>query len=175
MSEERDRREKGEPLWRQHQSKEIMEVVAGLRDGELQPLADYLRAGGLSNSPSQTVAIPKWVADEIADMITGDDFTFFRFGPLKRRRKNGPSWASKLVLDERRWQIGYFTERRLREFPSGAYPGVIAEIMARFAVGKTTVDESLAYVRKYLAHTATMPDIDGWAILNERYSADYDL
>ena len=102
-------------------------------------------------------------------MINEEPSAFFHL-KAQARKKGGKGWTSKRALDDRRWRIGYFVERRIRE--TGRYKQSVWEVGQHFSVEKTKVGEDLNFVRKYVERT-TKQGFDGWALLNEQYAADY--
>lgn len=176
----------GTPPWEQHQSDEIMEAITGIRDGDLQPLAAYLRAGGLPESPRETVALPKWVACEIAALIDGNSYGWFKV-EVKGRKNNPQGWTKELDLRNRNFRIGYFVERRMRESPRGAYEGAIQDAYVQFSEKPGTVKKAHRSVKSWLQQVekgneelkAAYPDEDceellhdGMETLRKVYSID---
>src|SRR5688572_22826504 len=101
------------PLWRQHQSDKIMEVVTGLRNGDLKPFAHYLKSGGLPESPPDSVALPGIIADDLVAMIEQAPWHWFSL--TVKSRKRGRGWSDDLAADDVIWRIGFFAEQRIRE------------------------------------------------------------
>lgn len=148
---------------------EAFPIVRALRDGNLEPLASYLKGGGLKDSPDEVVSIPESIAHELVSMIDGDAWCWFHLQTIAKKR--GKTWTSDLSRDKERDLVGFFVEKRTRELPRGSYESVIQEACDRFAKKRTYVTEAHAEVKAYLLE-AEGRGADGWRVLRRLYSAE---
>lgn len=149
---------------------EGLRIVRGLGDGDLGPLAAFLRAGGLSGltkSPEESVSIPAWVAVELASMIEGQPWCFFRLEATTNKR--GKTWTKEMKRERERELIGFFVEKRLRELGPGQYETAVAEARSRFKRRRTYVTGAHGEVRKYVQGKFAQLR---WRLLETRYSAE---
>jgi hypothetical protein len=130
-----------------HFSDELLDVANGLRTKALQPLGDYLRTGGLRESPEGTVAIPTWLARELADMIEGKPECWFHL-VLKGRKRGEKGWAGEAKRRLRDAMIGRFVDRRMRELGRGSFETAWREACDKFNVKKPTVTAALRKFRE---------------------------
>jgi hypothetical protein len=134
-----------------------------------------LKAGGLPESPTGTVAIPEWLAFEIAAMIEGESWCFYHFGKLKAHKKKG--WSRSISDFDTRMKIGVFMERELKASGRGAYAGVVLDAQNKFNVSERTAATCLRFVKDYLeghkeGQGALYSEEQTWQLLVERYCKD---
>jgi hypothetical protein len=152
---------------------QALPIVSALRDGDLKPLARYLEAGGLQDSPPGTVAVPRWLAEEIADMIDEAPTAFFHIF-AKGRKPGEKGWTEALRRDDRDWRVGYFVERRQREIGRGGYDAAIRDAIDEFKDFKLTEGTARrlhSKVKRYLDRAKAI-GVDGWTVLSDHYSND---
>ena len=128
---------------------EALPIVRALRDGDLKPLAGYLRAGGVQDSPKQVVSVPQELALEIAAMIEKQPWCWFSL-EVKGRRQNEQGWTREMELEKRDFTIGYFMVKHQREQGRGSYEGVLQDAEAEFRVDRATVKRAHAFVKNWI-------------------------
>lgn len=136
-------------------------VARALADGELQPLADYLRAG---------YPVDSALAAEIAGMVDGEGGTFRLVARGRRRGQRG--WSTIIADHERKMIVGVFAEAEVRARGEGGYDSAIAATTDRFGIGKTAVTKAHRYMREQLSLAKLAPGCDGWDLFTRAYSAD---
>lgn len=120
----------------------------GLVDGDLQPLADYIRAGHYMH-PNLTVMI--------ADAIEGRDFPYHI--KIVGRKKGQRRHAELAAIENRKMQIGVFMEDRIRANGRGGYESALEETREHFSVSKRTATEHHSYAKRFIGDAPT-PALD---------------
>lgn len=125
----------------------------GLLDGDLRPLAAYLRAGW---------PLDKWLSEQIADAIEGPDEEGFTLRMVNRR---GHKKFSDVVADHARRLDIALAVRHLqvedqRRGLVGTYEAIIRHTMQRFGVSRSTVTGAVAWARKELGDRAWLAESD---------------
>lgn len=147
--------------WSEEQKDFVGRVREGLCDGDLQPLADYLRAGHY--------VFPN-LATTIADAIEGKDMPFRMY--MKGTTRSPLNTTQRFEYDSKRLQIGVFAEKQMQHHGAGKTKVAIGEAMDRFDVRKTVVTEALAEVRKILDKAAPEFRDEVWKSLVKYHSGD---
>jgi hypothetical protein len=149
--------------WPEEQQAFAGRVWRGLHDGDLAPLAAYLRAGHY---------IEPALAKDIADSIEGaEDCGPYRIVAVGRRRgERGMSDAWE--RHDRKMRIGFFVEDRIRKASAGEFDAIVAEAMAKFGIKQTSVTSSLKYLRDHLNQGVVKTDIDPFELRRPLYSDD---
>ncbi|MDB5582935.1 MAG: hypothetical protein JWR80_8111 [Bradyrhizobium sp.] len=148
--------------WPQAQKSFVGRVQHGLLDGDLQPLADYLRAGHY--------IFPN-LATMIADAIEGKDMP--EILTMRRATRSPLNTTQRFELEARRTQIGVYTQARVNELGKGKTKVAIGEAMDKFQACKTEVTDARAIILKFLgeSHPALRDQV--WESLLRNYlSAD---
>lgn len=140
--------------WPEEQKDFAGRVWRGLQDGNLQPLADYLRAGHY---------IDRVLAKEIADAIEGGGNGLFRIVP-KGRRPGQRGFTAITESHDSKLEVGVWMESRIREFGRGGYEAALEDTKARFGLGKRTIEKAHKYLREYLTNVSTKPGYDAWKL-----------
>ena len=136
------------------------EVIGSLRDGDLQPLASYLRAGH---------QLEPTMATEIAEMIEQVEWGRYHI-VIKARRPGEVGFTTSLEWHERKMRIAVFIEERLERYGRGGYDAALSETMDKFEVkSATTIEKARKHLRGYLATSKSAPDWDHWAYLKDFY------
>lgn len=121
----------------EHFSDELLDVVWALRDKDLGPLARYLRSGGLSDQRSDSVAIPEWLATELADMIESD-----------RLRAVGRKYSAEVRQRTHDHLVGRFMEREMSRLGPGSYASAETAAAAKFDRAPSAVAGALKRYRQ---------------------------
>lgn len=140
--------------WGQHE-----DLITGLRDGNLAPLASHLRSG---------LTLPQFVADEIADMIEGNG-VFFNI-VTKGRKPGQDGWSDKLSFERQRMVIGVFFEGRIRALGRGGFEAALQETMDRFSIGATAAKNHRKWVSDCLDRVGAEGGDIGRAAQDEIFS-----
>jgi len=149
--------------WSDDQKAAMGRVAGAIVDGDLQPLADYFRAGYLEIESS--------LALELADMIDDQEgFTPFRLKAVGRSKRPG-GWSTWMELHDRKMAIGVYIERELKRSPRGSYEGVIQDACDQFGVSDKTAERALSYVRKHMKNSVSVDGFDQLEHLWSRYSS----
>ncbi len=147
--------------WPEEQKDFAGRVWRGLLDGDLAPLAEYLRAGHYLDQEQATI---------LADMIEQREESLFHI-EVKARRRGQRTWTALSDSHEEKMLIGVYVEEQLRSAPKGQYDAVIKEAAEKkFKVGTTRVKDCLAYMRKTMAEAETAPGLDTWEVYRKFYS-----
>lgn len=148
--------------WPQEQRDMMSHVAAGIVDGNLQPLADYFRAGFTEIEPA--------LARELADMIDSQEaYTLYRIQAVGRRRGE-IGWSAASDFHHRKLEIGVFMEDRVRRYGRGGYEAALADTKQRFEIGSSaTIAKAHKYLRDYMTKSETKPGWDHWAHLKDFY------
>jgi len=125
-----------EDLGEEHFSDALLDVLAALRDKRLGPLANYLKSGGLPESSLDTVAIPTWLAVEIAEMIED-----------KRLSVSGRKWTAEVRQRTHDALVGRFMEREMARMGPGSYEAAVVLASERFDRKKTAIADALKRFR----------------------------
>lgn len=130
--------------WPEEQKAFLGRVWRGLHDGDLQPLADYIRAGHYLDAP---------VALEIADAIEGADVGFYHI-VAKGRFPGQLGLTASSDQHDRKMAVGVFMEKRLRELGRGGYEAALEEAKGKFGISSSaTVTKALRYARDHVSAT----------------------
>lgn len=124
--------------WPDEQVAELRALWDGLEDGDLGPLAAYLRAGKY---------IPDMVGEQIADAIEKHPLAPFHI-VTKRRARGTLSGSEMAALHKKRMRIGVYAEK---ECLLGGYESAMAATTARFKVSRKTANDARNYVLKMIA------------------------
>lgn len=115
----------------------------GLLDGDLAPLARYIRAGW---------PIDEVLAEQIADAIEGPDEEGYTLRMVNRRghrtfseRESTARKSTDIALFVRSLQID-----QVRAGRAGGYDGIVQEAQDRFGVTRSTVTKAVADLRREL-------------------------
>lgn len=147
--------------WPDEQKDFAGRVWRGLLDGDLAPLAKYLRAGHHLDQEQ---------SDILAGMIEHDEDALFHIR-VKGRKQGQRPWTALIDSHEEKMLIGVYVEEQLRSAPKGQYDAVIKEAAEKkFKVGTTRVKDCLAYMRKTMAEADTAPGLDTWEVYRKFYS-----
>jgi hypothetical protein len=154
--------------WPDEQKDFVGRVRNGLGDGNLQPLADYLRAGHY--------IFPN-LASVIADYIEGKDVPF---RIITKGAKPGQKGMKKTIAeDHRNMRIGVFMEAQVRQNGKGGYEAALSTTRKRFApagkeeLGKATVEKHHKRVRDQIK-AGSFPGYDLFDVLLENYPTHSD-
>ena len=147
--------------WPAEQQEFAGRVWRGLHDGDLQPLADYLRAGHY---------IEPALANEIADAIEQKDVGYFH---LKTKGRQ-PGQVGMTALSDRhrgKMAIGVFMETRIRAIGRGGYASAEQETMDYFGItSSSTVAKALSYARAYVGRSKfAHGEEETWSLLFDIY------
>ena len=143
--------------WPEDQKAFAGRVVFGLRDGDIKPLADYIRAGHY---------LEPTMAHEIADALEGKDSGYYHL-VSKGRRPNQQGWTKSIQSSDRMSEIGVWVATALRDAPRGASSGIHLEAQTKFKASRTVVLDALRHVRwqmDYMRKDPTKGDADAWLI-----------
>jgi hypothetical protein len=136
--------------WPEDQKDFAGTVWRGLHDGDLRPLAAYLRAGHY---------IDPGLAREIADAIEDVEGGWFKIVAVGKGGRTGPKG---LTFDgernDRKTMIGVWVEKNLRECPRGASAGIYLDAQERFQASRTVVLGALRHVRRSMNYFRENPD-----------------
>jgi len=146
--------------WPEEQRAFAGEVWRGLHDGDLKPLASYLRAGHQLDSA---------LAVEIADAIDCQDVGTFHV--VAKGRGRGQRGLTQIFRDhDRKMQIGVFMEDRISRYGKGGYDAALTETFEAFGIASSaTVEKARKYVRQYIDKTPFVPGRDPWEVLKAVY------
>ena len=132
--------------WPVEQLSFALEVWQALYDGNMKPLAAYLRAGH---------CIDPLLASAIADTI-------------EQQRKPGQRGLTQLFMEHaRKMQIAVFMEERLSHYGKGGYEAALKDTCSEFNIGSGA---TVAKARKHLAEfmnsapTAGLPGREDWEL-----------
>jgi hypothetical protein len=121
----------------EHDEDRFADLLNGLRNGDLLPLAEHLRAGS---------HIPDWIAAEIAEMIEGESYFFDIVAKSKARgkgrRRDQQGWTHWDSTRRKRHEIGVRLEKALREQGGdGCFESVVKAVSDEIGVGRTVVTD----------------------------------
>lgn len=151
--------------WSDEQKGAYSEVANGIANGDLQPLAEYFRAGFFELEGA--------LALELADMIDAKDgLSDYRLAAIGRT-KRPIGWSKKLELLQKHLTIGTWVEREIQNSPRGAYPGIIADAVELFGVGTTTVTTGHSELKKRLKGAVPTGFASKLDFFLATYSADF--
>ena len=142
-----DRNEPSADEWPEERKYLAFDVWRGLLDGDLAPLARALRAGYPIDEPN---------AKLLAEMIEHSEDSLFHI-VVKGRQRGQRTWTELTESHEQKIIIGVFVERRLRDRGKGQFDAIVKEATEKYGVGKTTVTDALAHLRKTLEAADTAP------------------
>lgn len=148
--------------WPEEQREAAIQANKGVLDGDLRPLADYLRRGYYINAP---------LANEIILAIECSEYSPCHI-VTKRRERGGKTWSQTSEASDRKIRIGFFMEKRLRELPKGSYDSVLIEVKEQFDVGHQTAATALDFFRNDLARNQSDENfpMDWWDWYERHYS-----
>ncbi|MFB0875326.1 MULTISPECIES: hypothetical protein [unclassified Sphingobium] len=149
--------------WPQEQKDFAGKVADGLANGDMKPLAAYIRAGHY---------LEPALAAEIADMLDSNEgYTPFRLQAIGRSNRPG-GWKQWSEQHHRMEVMGIWVEREIRRSPRGAYAGIIEDACEIFQVGKTSVTKAHKLIREQLDSATSAPGFDLFAHLINLYSTE---
>jgi hypothetical protein len=135
------------------------ELITGLRDGDLLPLAQHLRSGK---------PIPQFISDEIAAMIEqlGTHFNIVAIGKNRGQIK----WSLDLLTERRHAEIGVHAEMLARRYGKRQVKIAIGETMDIFEVSESLVHACRNELKKKLARIPEKYREQAWADWLAAYS-----
>jgi hypothetical protein len=146
--------------WPEEQQDFLSRVFEGFGDGDLMPLADYLRAGHY---------IPQFVGEALADAIERKEWGFFHIVPKGRERGQLGRTAFRENHD-RKMKIGVYLEDRLRTYGQGSYAAALDETLAKFDIkSSATVAKAHKYLRAHIESANTAEGFDLFEHLKDLY------
>ncbi|GAA4643975.1 hypothetical protein GCM10023115_19350 [Pontixanthobacter gangjinensis] len=145
--------------WTGEQGMLVTQVWTGLHNGNLQPLADYLRKGWY---------LPPEIASEIADAIDQKDVGYFHI--VKKGRKPGQRGMNESFEDHgRKIKVGLFIHCRLQEVPRGEHDSVMLEAKEKFGLAPRTSRKYLRYFRQKFSEAKHNPKRDSLEVWKRVY------
>lgn len=148
--------------WPDEQKDFAGRVWRGLHDGDLRPLAQYLRAGHYID-PS--------LGGEIADAIERKPLGSFHIIAVGRHPGQKGMTAAVDARDQK-MRIGVFMEHCIREAGKGGYESAMASTREKYSVSKSTVTKAHRFVRDHLEGKDggwRSPEYDAWEFLRAFY------
>lgn len=151
MVNDEERLQRWREKWRRSNDLQLeaLPIVRGLRDGDLKPLAAYLKGGGLKDSPEEIVSIPEWLASEIVSMIEQQPWCWFWLD-VRGRHQNEQGWSRELETKKRNFTIGYFVLKQQRDRGRGSYEAVLQDAEAHFKADRATIKRAHAFVKRWI-------------------------
>lgn len=146
--------------WPEEQKDFVSSVQHGLLDGDLQPLADYLRAGHY--------VFPN-LATTIADAIESRDMPFRII--TKGVTRSPLNTTQRVAQEAQKWNIGVFAEVRARHHGKGKSKLAIGDAMKKFDVTQTVVTDARAAVLKILRDAPAELRERVWEAVAQHHSA----
>lgn len=150
--------------WPDEQKDFAGRVWNGLHNGNLQPLADYLRAGHY---------IEPALGREIAEAIEGVDAGFYHI-VTKGRERGQRGWDASWAAHDKKMRVGMLAEKLVREYGPGGFDAAIAEVRRRekFAPKSSWPAEALSYARDFLKRADALPGTRAYEIYHNIYLND---
>ena len=144
--------------WSETQINFIGPVFHGLLDGDLQPFADYLRAG-LYVFPS--------MANAIADAIEGKDvpFRIITKGAKPSQQKRSVEAAATF----RRFEIGVFFEDCCRKLGNGGFEAALSATCERYGVSPTSAKNHRKSLWDHIGDPSTVASHATFETLRQTY------
>lgn len=146
--------------WSDEDLLRLGEVVDGLGNFDLGPLAAYLREGRF---------VPPPVSEWIAEAIEGGDLVDYKITITGKRR--GQKRQSEIeALRDRRMCVGLYAEGRFRQLGPGSYEAAMAATQERFSVSRKTANGARQFALEYLEKMAGVePGFDHFKEASERW------
>ena len=148
--------------WPESQKDFAGEVWRGLHDGNLAPLAAYLRAGH---------QLDKTLADDLASAIDGKDVAGVRIKASRPRGK--PKMSASIDAHRFRMEVGLYIERRIRELGPSGYEAAIADARAHYGFTEKTSRprDCHSYVKTLIEKQSRDGDWDPFEVYCRIYSS----
>ena len=147
--------------WSETQRSLIGPVFAGLLDGDLQPFADYLRAG--------LYVFPEMAAT-IADAIEGKDvrFRITARGTKTSQQKWSVEAAAKYKINE----IGVFFEDLVRRNGKGGFESALIKTCAQYGISRGSAKSHRKALLDHLGDTSTVAAVARFEAIRQTYLGD---